>query len=167
IVLSLAVRLFILCFFFQAEDGIRHRNVTGVQTCALPILPIPPYFLAVSAATRSNALRPPLLHTTIRAPRLCSCLRRVGGRLLGTTRIQGWPVVAQETASAAPKLPELASTTGMPGLSAPRSVAKASIVSATPSLQVPVAPPKSRYAKMVAASPCCPEYPDMRSTGQR
>src|SRR5437868_15147452 len=27
-------------FFFQAEDGIRDRNVTGVQTCALPI-----YFL--------------------------------------------------------------------------------------------------------------------------
>src|SRR5207249_7697354 len=25
-------------FFFQAEDGIRYRNVTGVQTCALPIL---------------------------------------------------------------------------------------------------------------------------------
>src|SRR5207248_4829525 len=23
--------------FFQAEDGIRHRTVTGVQTCALPI----------------------------------------------------------------------------------------------------------------------------------
>src|SRR5699024_11429931 len=29
-----------LCFFFQAEDGIRDRNVTGVQTCALPILMI-------------------------------------------------------------------------------------------------------------------------------
>src|SRR5699024_1734434 len=26
-----------LCFFVQAEDGIRDRNVTGVQTCALPI----------------------------------------------------------------------------------------------------------------------------------
>src|SRR5699024_11906296 len=26
-----------LFFFFQAEDGIRERNVTGVQTCALPI----------------------------------------------------------------------------------------------------------------------------------
>src|SRR5699024_12199046 len=26
-------------FFFQAEDGIRDRNVTGVQTCALPIYP--------------------------------------------------------------------------------------------------------------------------------
>src|SRR5699024_11220230 len=25
------------CFFCQAEDGIRDRNVTGVQTCALPI----------------------------------------------------------------------------------------------------------------------------------
>src|SRR5699024_10298683 len=29
--------LFVFCFFFQAEDGIRDRNVTGVQTCALPI----------------------------------------------------------------------------------------------------------------------------------
>src|SRR5207302_6238070 len=27
-----------LCFFFQAEDGIRDFHVTGVQTCALPIL---------------------------------------------------------------------------------------------------------------------------------
>src|SRR5690625_6117098 len=26
------------CFFFQAEDGIRAGHVTGVQTCALPIL---------------------------------------------------------------------------------------------------------------------------------
>src|SRR5215216_7701766 len=34
----------ILCFFFfffQAEDGIRDDLVTGVQTCALPILPMP------------------------------------------------------------------------------------------------------------------------------
>src|SRR5437868_11202998 len=31
--------LSLLCrFFLQAEDGIRDRNVTGVQTCALPIL---------------------------------------------------------------------------------------------------------------------------------
>src|SRR5437762_13475916 len=26
-----------MCFFFQAEDGIRDTSVTGVQTCALPI----------------------------------------------------------------------------------------------------------------------------------
>src|SRR5699024_11355116 len=31
------VYLVLNCFFFQAEDGIRDRNVTGVQTCALPI----------------------------------------------------------------------------------------------------------------------------------
>src|SRR5207245_3434665 len=35
--------IFVLCcfaffFFFQAEDGIRDATVTGVQTCALPIL---------------------------------------------------------------------------------------------------------------------------------
>src|SRR5215813_14239859 len=29
--------LMILIFFFQAEDGIRDADVTGVQTCALPI----------------------------------------------------------------------------------------------------------------------------------
>src|SRR2546425_2323671 len=28
----------VLFFFFQAEDGIRDKLVTGVQTCALPIL---------------------------------------------------------------------------------------------------------------------------------
>src|SRR5699024_10349020 len=30
--------IFCKYFFFQAEEGIRDRNVTGVQTCALPIL---------------------------------------------------------------------------------------------------------------------------------
>src|SRR6266566_2570870 len=30
---------FVFFFFFQAEDGIRDYKVTGVQTCALPILP--------------------------------------------------------------------------------------------------------------------------------
>src|SRR3712207_8112811 len=33
--LTMLVSLF---FFFQAEDGIRDIGVTGVQTCALPIL---------------------------------------------------------------------------------------------------------------------------------
>src|SRR6267143_3972966 len=31
-------KLIIVFFFFQAEDGIRDGTVTGVQTCALPIL---------------------------------------------------------------------------------------------------------------------------------
>ena len=30
--------LYLFFFFFQAEDGIRDIGVTGVQTCALPIL---------------------------------------------------------------------------------------------------------------------------------
>ena len=30
--------VFVCFFFFQAEDGIRDDLVTGVQTCALPIL---------------------------------------------------------------------------------------------------------------------------------
>src|SRR2546430_13920673 len=31
-------QLILVVFFFQAEDGIRDLTVTGVQTCALPIL---------------------------------------------------------------------------------------------------------------------------------
>src|SRR5687767_2648265 len=31
----------VVFFFFQAEDGIRDKLVTGVQTCALPISPAP------------------------------------------------------------------------------------------------------------------------------
>ena len=31
-------------FFFQAEDGIRDYDVTGVQTCALPILSVIIFF---------------------------------------------------------------------------------------------------------------------------
>src|SRR5699024_7251875 len=38
-------------FFFQAEDGIRDRNVTGVQTCALPI------FRSVRCLDLSHRLR--------------------------------------------------------------------------------------------------------------
>src|SRR3712207_7311656 len=33
--------LLLFFFFFQAEDGIRDIGVTGVQTCALPILTPP------------------------------------------------------------------------------------------------------------------------------
>src|SRR5699024_11830761 len=37
----------LFCFFLQAEDGIRYRNVTGVQTCALPI-----YLIETAGADR-------------------------------------------------------------------------------------------------------------------
>src|SRR3712207_7912630 len=35
---SVSVGVIFFFFFFQAEDGIRDIGVTGVQTCALPIL---------------------------------------------------------------------------------------------------------------------------------
>src|SRR2546430_13688107 len=77
-----------LLFFFQAEDGIRDVTVTGVQTCALPILRrgLSPWNRshirrrrlraqirsdAVAAHTHTTA--PPSLRTTIRVP----CQRRV------------------------------------------------------------------------------------------
>src|SRR5699024_11755515 len=53
-------------FFFQAEDGIRDRNVTGVQTCALPIF-------ADAAENASLRLTPPDLATSPAA------FRRVDG----------------------------------------------------------------------------------------
>src|SRR5687767_5088500 len=53
------------CFFFQAEDGIRDKLVTGVQTCALPILKYyggdPANFLDIGGSSNPekvvNALR--------------------------------------------------------------------------------------------------------------
>src|SRR5207248_7918049 len=45
----------------QAEDGIRDRTVTGVQTCALPILPV------ASTGRRSRtALKGPATYPTSR-----------------------------------------------------------------------------------------------------
>src|SRR5690606_40731132 len=48
-----------LCFFFQAEDGIRDFHVTGVQTCALPISEQLPE-LPVAARLRAAA---PIFHS--------------------------------------------------------------------------------------------------------
>src|SRR5207249_9098856 len=49
-------------FVFQAEDGIRDRNVTGVQTCALPIWPdsilnLPRHEPILAVATRSGFMK--------------------------------------------------------------------------------------------------------------
>src|SRR3989441_9563236 len=49
-------------FFFQAEDGIRDKLVTGVQTCALPIsskvVRLATRDLGVHSAIAKGALRP-------------------------------------------------------------------------------------------------------------
>ena len=43
---------FVFFFFFQAEDGIRDRLVTGVQTCALPI-----YFMGINVNKKNKIPR--------------------------------------------------------------------------------------------------------------
>src|SRR5699024_11956163 len=60
-------------FFFQAEDGIRDRNVTGVQTCALPI-----------------STHDPLPHRPIRRPTMTSRFTRrslLGGAAAGAAAL--------------------------------------------------------------------------------
>src|SRR5207244_7023813 len=47
-----------ICFFFQAEDGIRDDLVTGVQTCALPIWTPAEPTCEDRATRRASILRP-------------------------------------------------------------------------------------------------------------
>src|SRR5689334_831261 len=47
----------VVIFFFQAEDGIRDGTVTGVQTCALPILAAPALSLGHAVWHRSRAMK--------------------------------------------------------------------------------------------------------------
>src|SRR5690606_40817035 len=52
-----------LCFFFQAEDGIRDFHVTGVQTCALPIYSGVPFQAhSLGSAAHSTAGMTPELY---------------------------------------------------------------------------------------------------------
>src|SRR5687768_18363425 len=56
-----------LFFFFQAEDGIRDVAVTGVQTCALPILAPVARQVSQDQSKRVTSSRAPLADATERA----------------------------------------------------------------------------------------------------
>src|SRR5206468_7530800 len=56
-----------LCFFFQAEDGIRDLIVTGVQTCALPISNVSGT-ATIQAGQTSFVIHVPILYDTIAEP---------------------------------------------------------------------------------------------------
>src|SRR5437773_7056023 len=81
---SVVIFFIFFFFFFQAEDGIRDRDVTGVQTCALPISSLcgkeciracgPP---AIASALR-KAHRSNTPGSRIESPRIRSEERRVG-----------------------------------------------------------------------------------------
>src|SRR5256885_4221957 len=58
---SFATTFPLVTVFFQAERGIRDYKVTGVQTCALPILPDPQVASAAPGLTIPRLSRPPAL----------------------------------------------------------------------------------------------------------
>src|SRR3712207_6921380 len=63
-------------FFFQAEDGIRDIGVTGVQTCALPILPL--WTLPVAIGAGNAYILKPSERTPLSAVRLGELLTEAG-----------------------------------------------------------------------------------------
>src|SRR5207248_5803487 len=80
-----------LGIFFQAEDGIRDRTVTGVQTCALPIC-------ALNESATRYGLYPPDVSTYRRLDVLQGQAIQ-GNRLLGafgSNRIVGSPERSEE-----------------------------------------------------------------------
>src|SRR5699024_2225 len=66
--LSALCSVLILYFFFQAEDGIRDRNVTGVQTCALPISKIHSHQAEKERFIMAKVESFTLDHTKVKAP---------------------------------------------------------------------------------------------------
>src|SRR2546425_2108694 len=85
-------RMFSFFFFFQAEDGIRDKLVTGVQTCALPISDNP-FTIAVSG-TGSAGMEAALVNLIepgdtmivgvngVVGPRMAGIVGRAGGQTL-------------------------------------------------------------------------------------
>ena len=59
-------------FFFQAEDGIRDYKVTGVQTCALPIL-----YMAIQNSIISVQIQNRFIPRTDQRPYLIKCQNQV------------------------------------------------------------------------------------------
>src|SRR5699024_12097056 len=76
-------------FFIQAEDGIRDRNVTGVQTCALPIS----CGISVSATAKTSP-------TCTRSPLLMAALATIATVFPSSTKFFAITVSAQPRSGA-------------------------------------------------------------------
>src|SRR5437773_8479697 len=80
-------------FFFQAEDGIRDRDMTGVQTCALPI-----------SLQQSGQAHSKYRHFTL-GMSLTRLLERTGQKMADVKLIHGRPTLVQEVNWWPPSLP--------------------------------------------------------------
>src|SRR5207244_8465847 len=82
---------------FQAEDGIRDDLVTGVQTCALPISPLPASRAPTAAAYVPAAIVVPRLASSRNVPRAPAARRSVRGWTARPTA-DGSPLTVSSTA---------------------------------------------------------------------
>src|SRR5690606_40303635 len=77
-----AFLFFCVFFFFQAEDGIRDFHVTGVQTCALPIL----RSWLIANVNRLNTIFTAIAPWAYNMVFKNTALRRVANRIVGFHR---------------------------------------------------------------------------------
>src|SRR5207247_5562812 len=79
-------------FFFQAEDGIRDPLVTGVQTCALPILRRGLAYSLIRVIAASTPSVVVGLVTNEKAPRASACWRSSSSVIIctGMWRVSGF-----------------------------------------------------------------------------
>src|SRR5258707_2112787 len=78
-------------FFFQAEDGIRDHCVTGVQTCALPILPSALFALTSRMPLATNPMLAMLylrLSPLVARPAMLPACVHVGGNVLAPASVR-------------------------------------------------------------------------------
>src|SRR5207248_4217119 len=76
-------------FFFQAEDGIRDRTVTGVQTCALPISEQLYVIRGSRPQSRARAVQERQRGGGVRGPAALLGRFRARGRLSGAEWLHG------------------------------------------------------------------------------
>src|SRR5205807_5591011 len=81
--------------FFQAEDGIRDYKVTGVQTCALPILIVAELGVAsVSELGASPPIAPPMVSADVALPNVPSTVQVCGAPNTTPAAIVAVPLLA-------------------------------------------------------------------------
>ena len=77
-------------FFFQAEDGIRDRLVTGVQTCALPISSLQAALRVVYGKGERQPAETSISVDADRTPRARAALKRSEERRVGKECRSRW-----------------------------------------------------------------------------